>query len=245
MHISVDGSSALLPIAPPQPDTCTTPSRIATAAIHVQEWSQTDQGRASATSKQVPRATSRQPPDTHTCRARISRACTAKCAALAAAAARTVLRTSSCYLRSNSTRVPMLMSSAPAELVAGDGDLTCAGGIGFEDGFRAILVMAAAILLVVGSSSEPPTTSDDGLTAARRSTRLIAATPHHCTAEQGSTDASREWQGGGVSPCHFRLAGRVAWLLMAPISVGGRRSHRHGEGKVTVFGGYRTVIPDH
>ena len=59
------------------------------------------------------------------------------------------------------------MSIVPAELLAGDGDLTCEGGIGFEDGFRAILVTATAILLAVSSSSEPPTTSDDDLTAVR------------------------------------------------------------------------------
>ena len=215
MHKFVDRSSARLTIASPQPATCTTPSRIATAAMHVQQVSQTDQGRPNATSNQVPRATRPPRPDTHTCRALASRACHAKRTALAAAAVRTVLRTSSCNLSTNSTRVPILVSSAPAELLAGDGDLTCEGGIGFEDGFRAILVTAAATLLTAGSSSEPPTTSGDGLTAARPSTRLIAATPHHCLAEQGSTDVSREWQGDGRSPCHFRLAGRAAWLVVA------------------------------
>ena len=172
MHKFVDRSSARLTIASPQPATCTTPSRIATAAMHVQQWSQTDQGRPNATSKQVPRATRPPRPDTHTCRALASRACHAKRTARTASTARTVLRTSSYYLRSNSTREPILMSSVPAELFAVLGDLTCAAGFGFEDGFRAILVMTSAILLTVGSSSEPPTTSGDGLTAARPSSRL-------------------------------------------------------------------------
>ena len=173
MHKFVDRSSARLTIASPQPATCTTPSRIATAAMHVQQWSQTDQGRPNATSKQVPRATRPPRPDTHTCRALASRACTSKRTARTASAARTVLRTSSYYLRSNSTREPIFMSSAPAEPVAGDGDLTCAGRHGVEGGSRATLVTLAATLLAVGSSAEPPTTSRLGLTAARRSSRLI------------------------------------------------------------------------
>ena len=169
--------------------------------MHVQQWSKSDQGRPRATSKQVslaPRLDSR---DTHTCGARASRACSAKSAAATAAAARTVPQRSSCYLTMKSTRESILMSIAPVELVAGDGDLTCEGGIGFEDGFCAILVMAAAILLTVSSFSEPPTTSGGGLTAVRRSSRLIAAKRMAGLAEQASTHLRRQEHGGGRSPC--------------------------------------------
>ena len=106
----------------------------------------------------------------------------------------------------NSTRETIFMSIAPAELLAVLGDLTCAGGFGFEDGFCAILVMAAAILLTVSSFSEPPTTSGGGLTAVRRSSRLIAATLMAGLAEQASTHVSSETLGDGRSPCDFRVA---------------------------------------
>ena len=216
MHIFVERSSARIPISPARPATCTPSCRTITAALPVQDSSKTDQGRPRATSNQVPRAFSRQPRDTHTCRAQTSRACHAKRTALAAAAARTIGSRSSCYLMMNSTRESILMSSAAAELLAGDGDLTCEGGIGFEDGFRAILVTASAILPTVGSFSAPPTTSGDGLTAVRRSSRLIAAKLDQCLADQASTHVSSQTQGDGRSPCVWPVSGRVAWLVVAP-----------------------------
>ena len=204
----------------------------------VQQWSKSDQRRPRATSKQVPRATSRQPLDTHTCGARTSRACTAKSAAAAAAAAPTVPQRSSCYLITNSTTEPILVTIAPAELVAVVEDLTCAGGVGFEDGLRAILVTASAIPLIVVSSTEPPTTFGDDLTAARPSSRSMAPGQVFGLAAAASTEASRKAQGDGQSPSASRLAGRMAWPVEANTSAGGEGRHRHGEGKVTVFGGY-------
>ena len=147
----VDRISASLTVALPRPDTCTPSSRTLTAAIPVLESSQSDLGRARATSDQVPRAFSRQPRKTHTCRAHTSRACHANRTALTAAAARTVLSRSSYYLMTNSTREPIWMSSVPAELLAMFGHLTCAAGTGVEDGWRATLVTASMTSLTSGS----------------------------------------------------------------------------------------------
>ena len=151
MHIFVDRSIASLTVALTRPATCTTSYRIAPTAMPVLESSQSDQGRARATSDQVPRAFSRQPRKTHTCRAHTSRACHAIRTALTAAAARTVLSRSSYYLMTNSTREPILMSSVPAELLAVFGDLTCATSIGVEGGWRATLVTALTTTLTSGS----------------------------------------------------------------------------------------------
>ena len=189
--------------------------------MHVQEVSQTDQGRPNATSNEVPRATCPPRPDTHTCRARASRAWHAKRTAATASAARMIPKRSSCYSTMKSTRDSILMSSAPAELVAVLGDLTCAGGFGFEDGLRAILVTASAILLIVGSSSELPTTSGDGLTVARPSSRLIAAAHKGSAAVHPSTHVAALTLGEGGSASVNAVQCALAFSAADPLCAGG------------------------